>query len=413
MIGNEQDQILALLSPEAVRHRCHELLDAAKAAELNHFTLHFEQLEAVTELVLTEIRTNYPNGKVPFHSRWRHFEFGTRDLWAELAAALPVVTFGEDARRQFDLAIISVLLDAGAGLDWQYTDKKTSLTFGRSEGLALASLRFLESGILSRYGLDDPIRADAGPLERLGVEALADMFQVSAHNPLVGVTERTSLLNRLGTALKLTPDMFCKNGRFRLGHLYDYLLTKAKGNVLPAREILMALLRGINTIWPEGERIADIPVGDVGQHSKIIRTDSTNGILPFHKLSQWMAYSLIEPLQNAGIKITDLDALTGLAEYRNGGLFIDAGVLTLKDVQAAAKMHHPKSELVVEWRGLTVALLDYVAAGVRLQTKDDANSLPLASVLQGGTWSAGRKIATSHRADGSPPIRLNSSGTIF
>ena len=55
------------------------------------------------------------------------------------------------------------------------------------------------------------------------------------------------------------------------------------------------------------------------------------GLVPLHKLSQWLAYSLIEPLQWAGIEVTDIDGLTGLAEYRNGGLFIDTGVLTLRD----------------------------------------------------------------------------------
>ena len=78
-----------------------------------------------------------------------------------------------------------------------------------------------------------------------------------------------------------------------------------------------------------------------------------------------------------------------------------------------AVAHHPKSALVVEWRGLTVALLDKVAAAVRAHTGDDAESLPLASVLQGGTWTAGRRIAKQHRADGSPPIVLDSNGTIF
>ena len=52
-----------------------------------------------------------------------------------------------------------------------------------------------------------------------------------------------------------------------------------------------------------------------------------DGLVPLHKLSQWLAYSLIEPLIEAGFSITEIDGLTGLAEYRNGGLFIDAGVL--------------------------------------------------------------------------------------
>ncbi len=84
--------------------------------------------------------------------------------------------------------------------------------------------------------------------------------------------------------------------------------------------------------------------------------DETTGLVPLHKLSQWLSYSLIEPLQWAGIEVTDIDGLTGLAEYRNGGLFIDTGVLTLRDPAAAQREHTVDSELVVEWRALTVAL---------------------------------------------------------
>jgi hypothetical protein len=39
--------------------------------------------------------------------------------------------------------------------------------------------------------------------------------------------------------------------------------------------------------------------------------------------------------------------------------------------------------------------------------------LPLAKILQGGTWAAGRKIARERRADGSPPLRVVSDGTVF
>ena len=74
-----------------------------------------------------------------------------------------------------------------------------------------------------------------------------------------------------------------------------------------------------------------------GAIPRCAREDATNGLIPFHKLSQWLAYSLIEPLQAAGIAVTDIDGLTGLAEYRNGGLFVDAGVISLRDPDAAAR----------------------------------------------------------------------------
>jgi len=42
-------------------------------------------------------------------------------------------------------------------------------------------------------------------------------------------------------------------------------------------------------------------------------------IVPFHKLTQWLTYSLLEPLETAGLTVVNLDELTALPEYRNGG----------------------------------------------------------------------------------------------
>ena len=69
------------------------------------------------------------------------------------------------ARAEFDLAIVSVLLDAGAGPDWHYRDAATGIVSGRSEGLALASLRMFEAGAFSNDP-NDPLRADADKLSR-------------------------------------------------------------------------------------------------------------------------------------------------------------------------------------------------------------------------------------------------------
>ena len=125
--------------------------------------------------------------------------------------------------------------------------------------------------------------------------------------------------------------------------------------------------------------------------------DATSELVPLHKLSQWLAYSLIEPLQWGGISVSDIDGLTGLAEYRNGGLFVDTGVLAFRDPADAARQHDVAAPLVVEWRALTVALLDKLADAMRRRLKLDEKSLPLAKVLEGGTWSAGRIIASKLR----------------
>ncbi|MGB6254067.1 MAG: DUF1688 family protein, partial [Bradyrhizobium sp.] len=141
--------------------------------------------------------------------------------------------------------------------------------------------------------------------------------------------------------------------------------------------------------------------------------DATTGLVPLHKLSQWLAYSLIEPLQAAGIEVIDIDGLTGLAEYRNGGLFVDSGVLAFRHEADAQREHEVAAVLVVEWRALTVALLDRLADGMRKRLGLDAVSLPLAKVLEGGSWAAGRRLARERRADASPPVKVISDGTVF
>jgi hypothetical protein len=118
-------------------------------------------------------------------------------------------------------------------------------------------------------------------------------------------------------------------------------------------------------------------------------------------------------LQELGLSVTDVDRLTGLAEYRNGGLFLDLGLLRLRTRAIAAVPHPPTATVIVEWRGLTVALLDKLADRLRQRWQMDATQLPLAKVLQGGTWQAGRTIAQERRPDGSPPLRLISDGTVF
>ena len=177
--------------------------------------------------------------------------------------------------------------------------------------------------------------------------------------------------------------------------------------------ILSELLRHLTPIWPSRETLAGVPLGDCWRHPLLRTADATDGLVPLHKLSQWLAYSLIEPLQWAGYAVPDVDGLTGLAEYRNGGLFVDTGVLTLRDPAQSTRDHDVGSALVVEWRALTVALLDELASKVRRLLKLDAALFPLACLLQGGTWAAGRSLAFKLRPDGSSPIRVVSDGSVF
>ena len=115
----------------------------------------------------------------------------------------------------------------------------------------------------------------------------------------------------------------------------------------------------------------------------------------------------------AGFQLSGVEKLTGLAEYRNGGLLLDLGLISLKDPVLSEQAHRPDSELVIEWRGLTVSLLDKIGEEVRLKLQKSATEFPLAKVLEGGTWWAGRKAAKALRPDSSPPLKIESDGTVF
>jgi hypothetical protein len=403
---------ISLLSADAVRQRAHRLLAIGLGDGLAHFRVDLGRLDTAADLVVEATRTAYPGLDVPFHSRWRHFTANGRDGWAEIDDATQWSDAAERARAAFDLAIVSVLLDAGAGAQWAYRDPDTGASVGRSEGLALASLAMFARGAFSR-NRSDPLRADARALENLTGEAMRGHFQVTEDNPLAGVDGRAHLLRRLGAAVAARPEVFARVDALRPGGLYDHLAALAGDGSIAAPLILAELLRHLGAIWPSRLELGGIPLGDCWRHPAMTTDDATSQLVPLHKLSQWLAYSLIEPLQTAGITVTDIDGLTGLAEYRNGGLFIDTGVLVLRDAGEAEREHDVGSTLVVEWRALTVALLDRLAEIVRKRLYRDAVSFPLARILQGGTWAAGRAVARRHRADGSPPIKVVSDGTVF
>ena len=408
----ETSAALSLLNAKAVRERAHRMLAIGLDDKLPNFRIHLDRMDSVVELVLETTRKAYPSFEVPFHSRWRHFVLNNDNRWAEIAGQTKWPDPAARARAEFDLAIVSVFLDAGAGPTWRYHDPKSGLAIGRSEGLGLASLAMFESGAFSANPRE-PLRADADVLANLSVADLRSGLQVSDKNPLVGLEGRADLLRRLGALVASKPDVFGGLDKPRPGGLYDRLAMLAEDVSLPAPKILSELLQQLGPIWPSRLTLGGIALGDCWKHPALTTDDATSGLIPLHKLSQWLAYSLIEPLQTAGFRVDDIDGLTGLAEYRNGGLFIDGGVLTFRNEEDARREHEVASPLVVEWRALTVALLDRVADGMRQRLRLDTTSLPLAKVLEGGTWAAGRWLARERRIDASPPVKVISDGTVF
>jgi hypothetical protein len=339
-----------------------------------------------------------------------------------------------------DLFVISVLLDAGAGDKWNYVPKdEPGVKYNRSEGLGIASFDLFKSGVLSS-DTSQPFQCDSNGLIALTPKVLGDVFQVGPENPLVGLQGRCSLLQRLGSVLNEKPEFF--KGIFnRPGNLIHYLLdhetTKKQGDFFEVEidTLWNVVMIGFSGIWPPTRTKLDgIFLGDVwpckAMESIAAKTGNTEpgfNLVCFHKLSQWLTYSLMEPLMLANIRFIGVENMTGLAEYRNGGVLVDYGVLKLKPeiLEKVPKKSIPTFEVfddvIVEWRSLTVSLLDEIATMVRKKLNMTQQQLPLAKVLEAGkssltigSWKLGREIAAKLRPDTkSPPIQVISDGTVF
>jgi uncharacterized protein DUF1688 len=404
-LDTERAEYAYLQTPRATRERCEAIFERARAGALEHWRLVEDRLGEVATRVLGVTRQTYPDlSCIPYHGRYRHFDVGGVSRLAEFTEKIGKLSASEQLAARFELVITSVLLDAGAGNSWRYRGTDGGV-YSRSEGLAVASYELYTEGALG--GSAASPRADAAGLAKLSAHSLAAAFQVTAENPLTGLDGRAALLRRLGEVVASSPEYFGGASQPpRLGNLGLYLERSASAGRLPARAILAAVLQALGPIWQRRPELAGKSLGDVWRHSRA-------GFVPFHKLSQWLTYSLFEPLEAAGVVIDAAHELTGLAEYRNGGLFMDAEVIALRDPAAARTRHAVDSDLVIEWRALTVALLDRTAVAVRAELGMSAAELPLARILEGGTWRAGRAIALEKRSGGGPPLLVDSDGTVF
>ncbi|WP_127718061.1 URC4/urg3 family protein [Halobacteriovorax sp. HLS] len=398
-----REEINYLLSAKAVRERTRKIFDLSLAGKTN-FEVHEDKLPEVCEYVLEVIKDNYPTLEIPFHSRWGHFQVGNIDRNSKLDDRLKGLDPLEVARTKLDLVISSVLLDAGAGPTWSFDEEGTS--FSRSEGLGVASWHMFMNGELSN---DGSLRVDSSKLINLTAKDIEKAFQVGPNNPLVGVEGRAGLQVSLGKCVASKKEIF-KDGR--PGNILDYMLEKF-GKEFAATDLLETVLHHFGDIWPSRISVDGVSLGDVWNHPALGEKNNLESLVAFHKLSQWLTYSLIEPFVEAGCTVHSVNKMTGLAEYRNGGLLIDSGLISLRDPSMSEKAHKPDSEIIIEWRALTVTLLDQMADIIRKKLNFTEDEFPLAKVLEGGTWWAGRRLAKKNRADSSPPLKLDSDGTVF
>ncbi len=185
-------------------------------------------------------------------------------------------------------------------------------------------------------------------------------------------------------------------------------------------------MNGLAPIWPASRTaINGVSLGDAWPCNTMPKSGSNSweSILPFHKLTQWLTYSLMQPMQSLlNMHFAGTELLTGLPEYRNGGLFIDIGVLNLKkdDVDRGlenysdwcrrsgtkgievAPMFEPGDDVIVEWRGVTVGLLDMLCVEVNKALKKElaGAEMTLAQLLEAGSWKVNCRIQSNELYSG-------------
>lgn len=445
---SSSDEIAHLRSLASIRERCQRVFALAQASKLEYWTVDLSQQDKVVDLVCDLIARDYGTdySSIPPHGRWRHFVGNRVDPLLEAWNQETGVDELERARRLVDLMVVSVLMDAGAGNDWKFKPKEGGDPIARSEGLAVGSLEMFERGFFSGDE-SQPSRVDAVGLSKITSSQISDAMQVSESNPMTGIEGRAQLLIRLADVLTSPSNAayFARNGEQRPGHIIDYLLAHPTSQAVPSpvlgRKIAVKMetmweivVEGLSGVWPAARtKIDGVSLGDVWPVDCLKKQESGQGeeFVSFHKLSQWLTYSLIEVMEKLlGWTFVGKEQMTGLPEYRNGGLLIDFKLLQPKipallesfslPVPASPSEYpdlldvpplDPSHSAVVEMRAVTIIMLDRLADDIRKKLGVD---LTLPQVLEAGTWKAGREIAKKLRPEtGGPPFAYVADGTVF
>ncbi len=368
------------------------MYEAALADELEHFTVEPGAFDEAARAIADQVELSYPVGLIPIHGRLNHLRRPGFD-----GAAMVKEQCGNSV---VDFVFVSVLLDAGAGAQWRFFDDDAGVT-ARSEGLAVASLRATEAGVFSASAA--PYEIDGAGLANLDGGRVAELMQHRSGNEMAGFEGRVDLLRSLGTIVM----------RHEAPSVGAMLSDEIGGDQqITGSSLLRWILDRFSDLWPGRVVVDGCNLGDTWRHPSAGGKGNSAGLVPFHKLSQWLAYSLVEPLGMLGVNVTELGGLTGLAEYRNGGMMLETGAISLRSDPPDAPIS-PDDRLVVEWRALTVALLDEMVERVQSFLPVGRAGLGLGELLEAGTWPLGRRFAFDRSASGEPPIRIVSDGTVF
>ena len=183
----------------------------------------------------------------------------------------------------------------------------------------------------------------------------------------------------------------------RLGNLFDYLRAHASDGRIEAGFVLRTLLVALGPVWPGRMVLDGVPLETAG------------GTPPPPAAGPAAQAHAVADLFDAGtagggLTVTGTDALTGLPEYRNGGLLYDFALMVPRDPGFAGHAPHGRRAGHRRMAGLDRVGPRPVAQGVRDALGLSAEAFPLARVLEGGTG----RLAGASPPSGGPAARRRS-----
>lgn len=405
----------SLMSAGAVLTRAECLLDRALGPGLEHVSVDPEALDPAVDEIERLIRERWGDLVLPFNSVWRRFEAGGHDRFAGQAASRQWADVREMGRAAFDMALVTGFLGISAPGAWAFADAFAAERYRGADGLAIAGLSMISSGLFSGVPLD-PLRADAGQLARLDTPEIETALQVEAGSGRIDCEARARGLRRLGEAANLRDDLFAREDDPRPGGLFDLLFEEGLAGPLTAGRILEVLADGLAPVFAGGLDLGAIPLGDTYRHGALSGEGidpQTAGLLPLHGRLQRLVVDLAEPLVWAGIEISGLEELTAQSDPVAVSLLLDTGVMRPRVGEGDLSEPDISAPVVVEMRGLSVALFDRLASRLRVRFEAEPAEMPLAGLLEGGIRHAAGKIALEKRATAAPALLFAGADTLL
>lgn len=403
-----------LRTTHAVRERCARLLAHARTRGSAWFDVDEDAMRSSAREVATTIRHDFPRLNVPVHSVWRLLGQDGIDRREQLEQPLQQLTPAERTHARLDFAVVAVLLSTAMGSASPYTEPATGRRLAGEAGRVVGTLHAFNAGLFSSDP-QRPFQCDAHGLRGVVTDQLAGVLQVHPPEAQEALGRQAVLLRRLGELLSEQPEVFGEDGR--PAGVFDVIVSPY-GHGIPhtadvdAHDILSQLLTTLPGLWPGAGQLGGVALGDCWRHGDAGGDGPSREWVPLHATLQALALSLLEPFFWGGVQVRGIGGLTAIADRPLCDWMLETGVLRLRDERTASSDWTCGDAVVVEWRALSLALMEEMAPLMRDFLGCERSELPMGCILEGVARAADRNRSGRHPARRSL-LRVDSEPALF